>query len=411
MSYFITENASEHYTKHNRKIYTQSVILWLFLVSLGIFVCLHFARFTNPETTLVIYTVIVTYTVYKLARVLQATQTKALFQLNEYGVIDNIAIIINHLICIIAFFVLFVIGKKWSILIPIILLSFIPHIVAKYYLKKVRKLVEPVGYYEKSYDLRDLSEDDAQFVFNLEQSIAKEDPQYLHAIAIYLQNKETTPDNETLNLINSYLEKAAKKGYVKSCLMLGLKYLYGYGIAQNDALAFSWIQKAAMANNADAQAVLGLLYLGGIGVAQDKQTANDWYCKAAHQNTASAQYEFAWFLYFFASPEIDIHTMEWLPDFIRCKKESKFDFLIESFSLEKKQTEEVVKEAFDWCLKSAEQGHLKAQILLSSICFKNNWIPQNIDKGMYWQNKATEQLKKTVTPDADTEEVSKHNTI
>ena len=400
--------------KYNRRIYTLSAILWLFLVGLGITFCFHFALFTNPLTLLSLYSLIVTYTIYKFVRVLQASRTKALFRLNEYRIIENAGTVIGYTIAIISILILFAIGKKWPIFICLALVSLVPHTIAKYYLKKIRKLVEPFRYHERSYDLRNLSEEDAQDAFDFEQGIAKEDPQCLYSLVVSLQARENIKTNKSSRIINCYLkkynyfnrekenietdktsssinyylEKAAQKGHAKSCLLLGLRYLYGYGIIQNDTLAFCWIQKAAIANEVDAQLVLASLYLGGVGIAQDKQNAYNWYSKAAHQNSTIAQYEFAWFLYYFASPEIDVHALEWLPEYIREEESAKSKFLSTEHSLlEQKQTDEVAKAALEWCLKSAEQENAKAQELLTIMYMNSARSFYDMELYRYWQRK------------------------
>ncbi len=71
---------------------------------------------------------------------------------------------------------------------------------------------------------------------------------------------------------------------------LGLMYLNGEGVPQDDAEAVKWYRLAAEQGNADAQYRLGLMYDNGEGVPQDYAEAVKWYRLAADQGHASAQF-------------------------------------------------------------------------------------------------------------------------
>ncbi|MCC2666210.1 MAG: hypothetical protein K0S63_126, partial [Gammaproteobacteria bacterium] len=67
---------------------------------------------------------------------------------------------------------------------------------------------------------------------------------------------------------------------------LGVKYLLGQGVVQDDAIAFSWFEKSAAQGNPYAENELGYLYAAGRGVAQNDVTALQWYQKAADHGLA-----------------------------------------------------------------------------------------------------------------------------
>ena len=62
---------------------------------------------------------------------------------------------------------------------------------------------------------------------------------------------------------------------------LGLMYVNGRGIPQNDDKAYEWFRKAAEQGNAVAQCHLALMYENGRGVIRDERKAYEWFRRAA----------------------------------------------------------------------------------------------------------------------------------
>lgn len=71
---------------------------------------------------------------------------------------------------------------------------------------------------------------------------------------------------------------------------LGTMYNHGYGVPQNDKLAFEWNRKAAEQGFAPAQVDLGTMFENGRGTTKNGPEAAKWYRKAADQDSAVAQY-------------------------------------------------------------------------------------------------------------------------
>ncbi len=69
-----------------------------------------------------------------------------------------------------------------------------------------------------------------------------------------------------------------------------MAYVYGRGIAKDEAEGVKWLRKSADQGNAGGQFWLGVAYYSGIGVAKDYAEAVRWYRKAADQGSAHAQY-------------------------------------------------------------------------------------------------------------------------
>ena len=71
--------------------------------------------------------------------------------------------------------------------------------------------------------------------------------------------------------------------------VLGLIYVGGLGVPQDDVEAAAWFRKAADQGVAAAQSRLGSFYYLGKGVPQDYVEAAKWYRFAADQGNADAQ--------------------------------------------------------------------------------------------------------------------------
>ncbi len=86
---------------------------------------------------------------------------------------------------------------------------------------------------------------------------------------------------------------AALAGNSHAQLEVGLAYLDGDGIAQNDAQAGRWLTAAALAGEPVAQYWLGTLYEHGKGEPADTAQAIRWYEAAALQGNMKAMYKLA----------------------------------------------------------------------------------------------------------------------
>jgi TPR repeat protein len=71
---------------------------------------------------------------------------------------------------------------------------------------------------------------------------------------------------------------------------MGVRYLLGRGVEQNNEKAFGYFSQAANNGDAFAQNELAYLYAAGKGTPRDYAKSIYWYTKAADQGLASAQY-------------------------------------------------------------------------------------------------------------------------
>lgn len=89
------------------------------------------------------------------------------------------------------------------------------------------------------------------------------------------------------------LKRAAESGDAKAQLRLAEAYEDGNGVPQNDGLSIQWLRRAAEAGNADAQNSLGVAYRMGRGVGKDFKEAVAWYRKAAFRGSGNAMHNLA----------------------------------------------------------------------------------------------------------------------
>jgi len=96
---------------------------------------------------------------------------------------------------------------------------------------------------------------------------------------LYREGK-TNYDAKNFTAAVPKLKAAAEKGHKKAQYRLGRCYDKGYGVAENNTLAFEWYQKSAAQDYAKAQYALSRCYLKGKGVAVDEAMAKKWITKA-----------------------------------------------------------------------------------------------------------------------------------
>lgn len=76
----------------------------------------------------------------------------------------------------------------------------------------------------------------------------------------------------------SWYKKAAEQGNAKAQNNLGMAYIKGQGITQNDSDGVGWLRKAAEQGHMKAQNNLSVMYSSGRGVAKDEIESAKW-CK------------------------------------------------------------------------------------------------------------------------------------
>ncbi|MFZ6639950.1 tetratricopeptide repeat protein [Undibacterium sp. TC4M20W] len=92
------------------------------------------------------------------------------------------------------------------------------------------------------------------------------------------------------NLAFTALQKEAERGDASAERFMGIMYLTGKGVKQDQGEARKWLLGAAEKGLASAQSNLANMYARGAGVPRNQSEALRWWTKSAVQGYAIAQY-------------------------------------------------------------------------------------------------------------------------
>lgn len=232
----------------------------------------------------------------------------------------------------------------------------------------------------------------------------------------------------------------------KAQYQLGLRYLQGKGVNQDNRSAVMWLQRAAEQNYAPAQYQLGELYRTGDGVDIDAAATVEYLTSAAEQGYPTAQYRLGTLYLTGNMVEQDLITAtEWMElaaehgyteanqALAELDKAAPAADTIASPSPEAQQTEDSAneeattpltphtraaeqgdaeaqyqlgesyrkgtgkdisrsfKEAARWYGLAAEQGHAEAQYQLGELYFKGRGVERNKKIAQKWYKAAGKQ--------------------
>ena len=88
-------------------------------------------------------------------------------------------------------------------------------------------------------------------------------------------------------------ELGAKTGDLNAMTALGIMYITGVGVIQNDTKGFKYVQDAANKSHPKAQYTLGAIYYLGAGVNIDFNKAFSWISLSADKVISDAQHNLA----------------------------------------------------------------------------------------------------------------------
>lgn len=183
------------------------------------------------------------------------------------------------------------------------------------------------------------------------------------------------------------LEQQAASGDPEAQCDLGMIYIKGQGVPQDNSQAALWFRKAAEQGDAGAQFQLGYSYDNGEGVPKDYGQAALWYRKAAEQGDAHAEYSLG-ALYAEGvnqgTPQEDAQAVFWR------SKIRAWRAYINSVVIHKSTHWRYTQAAF-WYLKAAEQGDADAQDALGDLYEKGQGVAQDYAQAVLWHRKAAEQ--------------------
>ncbi len=143
-------------------------------------------------------------------------------------------------------------------------------------------------------------------------------------------------------------QQAAKQGDTKSEYNLGLMYLSGDGVKQNNSEALKWFTLSANGGFAEAQYRLGVIYFRNDIVPIDYAEAVKWYRAAASQGHVKSQLDMGIIYYSGAVVDQDY------------------------------------AEAIKWYKLAASKGLTEAQFNLGTMYLKGDGVPEDFVKGYMW---------------------------
>jgi uncharacterized protein len=146
-------------------------------------------------------------------------------------------------------------------------------------------------------------------------------------------------------------EFASKAGNLDSLTALGVMYIGGIGVEQDNAKGYEYIKNAADQSDPKAQYTLGALYYLGAGVKKDFNKAFYWLNLASEQGYLDAKYNLGVMYEFGEGVE-------------------------QSFEL-----------AYENYIYAARQGNLESQIKVAEMYKVGIGTDQDLEKNSYWLKK------------------------
>lgn len=148
---------------------------------------------------------------------------------------------------------------------------------------------------------------------------------------------------------------AALRGNAKAQRLIGRRYVEGFHIEIDYALAMTWFRRAAARGDRVAWVWIGHLYLNGLGLAQDYGLALEAFRAGAALGEPGAQAGIG-------------------------------NFYAQGLGLERDYSQ-----ALQWFEKASEQGHAVAQVWLGSLYAQGLGTPVDKEKARAWFEKADAQ--------------------
>ncbi|MFT3823356.1 MAG: hypothetical protein QM731_05525 [Chitinophagaceae bacterium] len=88
-------------------------------------------------------------------------------------------------------------------------------------------------------------------------------------------------ENQQFDKSQAYAQKAAALGNTDGMIVMGLHYLYGWAVAQNEATALEWYNKAAAKGDGMAMYLLSSYYLNSVKSQENENKGLEWLKRSA----------------------------------------------------------------------------------------------------------------------------------
>jgi TPR repeat protein len=110
---------------------------------------------------------------------------------------------------------------------------------------------------------------------------------------MYIKGQGVAQNDE---LALSWFKKSAQQNYPDGLASVGYMYRYGRGVSKNYQEAFSWFERAATLGHAGAIDTLGIFYFGALGRPQDCGKAIDWFGRGIQAGYKKSAANLSWVL-------------------------------------------------------------------------------------------------------------------
>ena len=151
---------------------------------------------------------------------------------------------------------------------------------------------------------------------------------------------------------------------------LGSAYLAGAGVHADYAEALRWLRPAAVAGHATAMHNLGRMYADGLGVRQSPEEAAKWWLRGAEAGSHNCQSDLGCcYENGDGVPQSDVHARQW---FLAAAEQgnatAQFNYGGILFRTGQATGQpELLREAVEWCRKSAASGYADAVQMLRQL--------------------------------------------
>ncbi|WP_416694359.1 tetratricopeptide repeat protein [Candidatus Pseudothioglobus sp. Uisw_050_01] len=149
-------------------------------------------------------------------------------------------------------------------------------------------------------------------------------------------------------------ELGSKTGDLNAMTALGIMYITGVGVIQDDTKGFKYVQEAANKSHPKAQYTLGAIYYLGAGVNIDFNKAFSWISLSANQGYSDAQHNLA-------------------------QMYEAGEGVSQNF-----------EQAYEYYLKAARNDNLDSQIKVTQMYQEGIGTEKNLEKSAYWLKKIEE---------------------
>lgn len=177
-----------------------------------------------------------------------------------------------------------------------------------------------------------------------------------------------------------FYRAAARQGYIDAYGNLAWLYLSGEGVPQNTDLAKATFEKGVAAGSPIALSGLGYMYLYGVGVKTDYALARKLFEQGVAKGYAHSEYHIG--LFHDCGYGCSVNRQEAKKWFLSAARKgySKAQYTLSTYLWEEGEKED----ALHWCRLAAQQGEIKAMVMLRFNLADKSSPLYNLEEACSW---------------------------